>query len=305
MKKYGTVLWLALVWSLFYIVVNALNKQLSPIATGSAIRVVSTLLLTLIMAFGKSLHKLRCPKRIIPWLIAIGCLGFLLDFTSFIGLQHANAGTGTVLLKIDVIFVQILSIFIYREKFDKFDWLLTFVMLGGVMLVMGVNPFDMKFQATDLFFVLSALFVTINAFLIKHVHNIYAEVTKSSDKSIINNVIAYYNNGVAMLLFFAAAFITGDFAQVQAAYTQSPLVWIVVLGGLGQVLIYTFYYKSLGKHEVWIVKIILLLIPVITLVIETIYTRQMPALDKCLGIVIVLTTAAIVIRKHGKKSANT
>lgn len=305
MKKYANVIWLSLVWSLFYITVNALNKQLSPLATGASIRMVAFVALTLIMLLQKRLHLLRCPKEYLPWLIAIGCLGFLLDFTSFIGLQYSSAGTGTVLLKIDVIFVQIMSVIINREKFDKLDWLLTFVMLAGVMLVMGVNPFAMSFQITDLFFVLSALFVSINAFIIQKIQRMEAKRTGSEDKAGINSVIAYYNNAVATLLFLIATALFGQFNQVGAAYSHTPLLYIVILGGLGQVGIYILYYRALGKHPVWIVKTILLLVPVFTLVFETVTTRTLPDLAECVGTVIVLATAAVVIIKHGRVEKKT
>lgn len=303
MKKYFNVIWLALIWSMFYIITTSLNKQMSPLATGSSIRMVAVVALTLYMAFKKRLHLLGCSKKLIPLLVTIGCLGFLLDLTSFIGLQFSTAGTGTVLLKVDVIIVQIMSIIIYREKFDKLDWLLTFVMLAGVMLVMGVNPFAMTFQFTDLFFVLSAFFVSVNAFIIQKVQRIDAQLTKSDDRTNINSVIAYYNNGVATLLFLIATLVMGQFSQVQTAYTTSPMLYLVIAGGIVQVLIYIFYYKALAKHPVWIVKTILLLIPVFTLIIETVYTRSLPAADKFIGTAIVLISAAIVIIKHGKAKA--
>ncbi|WRS27161.1 DMT family transporter [Oscillospiraceae bacterium MB08-C2-2] len=300
MKKYGNVLWLSLVWSLFYIAVNTLNKQLSPFVTGSSVRIMAFVLLTLVMAFGKRLPLLRCPKNYLPWLILIGCLGFLLDFTSFIGLRYSSAGTGTVLLKVDVIFVQVMAAFINREKFDKLDWLLTFVMLGGAMLVMGINPFAMQFRATDLFFVLSALFVSINAFIIQKVQRMEVQRIGSQDKSGINSVIAYYNNAVAGLLFITAALVVGEISQVGAVWSQTPLVYIVMLAGLGQVGIYTLYYRALAKHPVWIVKIILLLIPVFALAFETVTTRQLPGADKCIGTIIVLAMAVAVILKHSR-----
>lgn len=300
MKKYANVLVLSVVWSFFFITVNTLNKQMDPLATGSAIRMVALVTLTIIMAVQGRLSLLRCPKGYLKWLVLIGVLGFLLDITSFIGLQYASAGTGTVLLKVDVIFVQVMSVLIYRERFDKLDWLLTFVMLGGVMLVMGVNPFAMRFQATDLFFVLSAFFVSVNAFVIQKVQRMDARHTGSDDRTNVNSVIAYYNNAVATVLFLAATVMLGQFGQVQNAYTTTPLLYIVLLGGLGQVAIYIFYYRALAKHPVWIVKTILLLIPVFALVFETIVSRRLPEWDKCLGTLIVLGAAAVVIIKHGR-----
>ena len=76
-----------------------------------------------------------------------------------------------------------------------------------------------------------------------------------------SDTIGYYNNFIALTLFTAAVIISGDGLRGLIDYKISG---IIVLGGLMQSLIYIFYYYNLKRREVWIVKIILLLVPVVT-----------------------------------------
>ena len=49
------------------------------------------------------------------------------------------AGAGTALLKTDILFVNLISVIIYKQKFTGREWIDTFVMLFGVLLVMDFD----------------------------------------------------------------------------------------------------------------------------------------------------------------------
>lgn len=49
-------------------------------------------------------------------LVMIGTLGFLLDWTAFLGLSMSSAATGTALLKCDVLMVNIISVIVYQTE---------------------------------------------------------------------------------------------------------------------------------------------------------------------------------------------
>ena len=169
----GTIfplLLLPVIWGSYYVASHEALRFLSTFCVGIVIRLLTMILLTLRMAGKRELHMLFRIRVVWKRLICIGILGFLLDVTAFIGLSMASAGLGTVLLKCDILFVNLISVVVYKQKFTKFDWAATVMMLSGVVLVLGIDPAELDLMDTgNVFFILSALFVSINAFVIKSV----------------------------------------------------------------------------------------------------------------------------------------
>ena len=108
-------------------------------------------------------------------------------------------------------------------------------------------------------------------------------------------MISYYNNAVVLILFGASAALHGDFhipANMGAGFW-----WLVVLGGLGQTGIYFFYYRNLKHFEVWLVKLFLLLMPVLSCFIGVFFLNEELTVMKMLGILVVLSGAAIILQR--------
>lgn len=291
-KKYLPTISLAAIWSLQFVLFSLINKKISPFATGSMVRLGTFLILTAIMLWNREFFSLfHLPRQVVYKLVLVGILGFLLDVTSFIGFQYSNAATGTVLLKTDVLMANMFSIVLYKEKFRFRDWLYTLTMLAGVFLVLNINPASMTFKVFDLFFLLSAFFVTLNAFLIKHIQQ---------KLGLSNNIIAYYNNFFAFLLFTLAMLFTGHQGDVAAVLRNPDLFSLIALCGLTQTLVYVFYYKGLAALPVWIVKSILLLIPVFTMIFNLVFFGQSPSFIHITGSVLVLASAGGLIYSHSK-----
>ena len=235
-------------------------------------------------------------KGILKRLILIGILGFLLDLTAFLGLEMSSAGIGTAILKCDIIFVNLLSVFIYKEKFTKLDWGFSLLMLFGVFLVMDIDFWS--FSITDkgnIFFVVSALFVSINAFVIKSV-----QLDKKNPAA--DNIIAFYNNFITMLLFLVSSAVMGTLNQISKIAGDKRLLMAVVAAGVGQALIYVVYYYNLRNNPVWIVKVFLLLMPIVSLFVSFILFGDMANRKQYLGIVIVLAGALGILLEQKKKT---
>ena len=201
--KLVPLLILPVIWGSYYVASQKLVGYTSAFTSGLGIRLLTMIFLTVIMWRRKEIGLLLKTKGVRGRLFLIGTLGFLLDLTAFIGLSMSSAASGTALLKCDVLMVNILSMIIYRQRFTWKAWACTFVMLFGVFLVMG---FDFAtFQIGDpgnIFFLLSAFFVSLNAFVIKNV-----QLDKYNP--ICDDVVAYYNNFVTMIYFTAASLVMG------------------------------------------------------------------------------------------------
>ena len=209
---------MVLSWSIYYTVSKLLVDATGSAAfSGMLLRLAALIFLTVQLyedhTFGA---LLRQGKKQLVTLIAIGVFGFLLDLFANLGYAGGSLSTGTALLKTDVLMVNLATVIIYRKKLFASDWLGTLVMIGGVLIVLGVDFRGMRLNPTDLFFILSAMCVTVNAFIIKNAQENYHEDA---------DTISYYNNFVVLLLFSGTAAMTSGafraFLKVMAPLKDS------------------------------------------------------------------------------------
>ena len=295
MKKNGAFLiaGMVLCWSCFYAVSKALvDATGSPLTAGFLLRAAALVFLTAQLVLDGNFSRLFRQGRAIPTLLVIGTFGFLLDLFANMGYAGGSLSTGTALLKTDVLMANLATVVLLRQKLYRSDWLGTLVMLAGVLLVLGVDPREMTFRPGDLFFLLSALCVTANAFLIKGVQ---AKYRTDAD------MISYYNNFVVLTLFGVSASARGVLSMPERA-----LLPLILLGGLAQTGIYFFYYRSLARYEVWTVKLYLLLMPVVSCFIGVAFLHETLTARKLIGIAVVLLGAALILlrdRLHPQAAA--
>ena len=168
-KDVGMIAGMVLAWSIYYAVSKVMvGATGSAYAAGFLLRAAALVFLTVQRAVTGGFRDLFRQGKATVILVIIGVFGFLLDL--FANLGYANGGslgTGTALLKTDVLMVNLLTVAIYRKRLYATDWLGTLLMLAGVLLVLGLNFKELTFRPTDLFFIASAACVTANAFIIK------------------------------------------------------------------------------------------------------------------------------------------
>ena len=282
-------------WSVYYavskIVVNATGSALM---AGFLLRTAALVFLTAQLLLDGNFSRLFHQGKAVRILLIIGVFGFLLDLFANLGYADGSLSTGTALLKTDVLMVNLATVILYHKKLYISDWLGTVVMLFGVLLVLGVDFGGMSLHVTDLYFLLSAACVSANAFIIKAAQEKYHEDA---------DMISYYNNAVVLILFGTSAALHGDFSALSAALhsTSSALPggfwWLVALGGLAQTGIYFFYYRNLKHFEVWLVKLYLLLMPVLSCFIGVFFLNEELTTKKLLGILVVLAGAAVILQR--------
>ncbi len=282
-----TVAGMVVSWSIFYAVSKlVVSATGSPLLGGFLLRVAALAFLTVQLVADGSFKRLFAQRgKALAILVLIGTFGFLLDLFANLGYLHGSLSTGTALLKTDVLMVNLATVIIYKKKLYPSDWLGTAIMLAGVLLVLGVDFGGMELHLTDLFFLLSAACVSANAFIIKAAQEKYGE---DSD------MISYYNNFTVLVLFGISSAATGAFRT--GALNTIPHFWpLVALGGLAQTGIYFFYYRNLKHFEVWLVKLYLLLMPVLSCFIGVFFLNEELTAKKLLGIGIVLAGAAVIL----------
>ena len=277
---------MVLSWSVYYavskVVVNATGSAL---LTGFLLRSAALVFLTAQLLLNHSFSRLFHQGKAVYLLILIGVFGFLLDLFANLGYASGSLSTGTALLKTDVLMVNLATVLVYHKRLYLSDWIGTGVMLVGVLLVLGVDFGGMSLHPTDLFFLLSAACVSANAFIIKAVQEKYG-----TDP----DMISYYTTAVVLLLFGCSAAAAGHF-RAESVGTIPGFWWLVALGGLAQTGIYFFYYRNLKHFDVWLVKLFLLLMPVVSCFIGVVFLHEQMTVTKLLGILVVLAGAGIIL----------
>ena len=273
-------------WSIYYAVSKILvDATGSPLLAGFLLRTAALVFLTAQLLLDKSFRRLFHQGKAVFILVLIGVFGFLLDLFANLGYAGGALSTGTALLKTDVLMVNLVTVILYHKKLYLTDWIGTLVMLFGVLLVLGVDFGGMELHVTDLFFLLSAACVTANAFVIKTAQEKYHEDA---------DMIGFYNNFVVLLLFGLGSGLTGQLTPTVWDVLRR-WGWLIALGGLGQTGIYFFYYRNLKHFEVWLVKLYLLLMPVLSCFIGVFFLNEELTVKKLLGILVVLSGAAVIL----------
>ena len=286
---------LPVIWGSYYVASQKIIGYTSVFTAGVGIRFITMIFLTVIMYRRSELQKLTNTKGVLIRLLLIGTLGFLLDITAFIGLSLSSAASGTALLKCDVLMVNILSMIIYKQRFTWKAWACTGVMLLGVFMVMGID--FTTFRVSDpgnIFFLLSAFFVSCNAFVIK-------SVQLDKKNPVCDDVVAYYNNFVTLLYFLITSVIMRTLPQAAIVFTDRNAALALMLAALGQTLIYVVYYHNLRHYPVWLVKTFLLLMPIVSTIITFLVFHEKMVRLQYLGMGIVIVGALGILLEQNKE----
>lgn len=295
-RTFMPVILLAIIWGGYYVASQKTVAALSVFSCGFAIRFFTSLLLLLRMAIRKELRQLLQVRFVWKTLLLIGLFGFLLDTTAFLGLATGSAATGTALLKTDVLMVCLISSCVYRIHLTWKQWLCMLLMLIGVFLVLNIDLNELElFHIGNVFFLLSAFFVSLNAFAIRHAQ-------QHPKNPVCDDVVAFYNNGVCMLLFLFASIVSGQISQLHILTQCRRSRLFLLLAVLGQTLVYIVYYYDLRRYPVWLVKVILLLMPVVSSLICVVFFHETLYLIQLIGMAVILLGACGVLLSSRKVS---
>ncbi|MGC8902670.1 MAG: EamA family transporter [Fervidobacterium sp.] len=231
---------LVTVWGSYYIANKLALSKYSVVFTGVFIRFVVLITMTIYMVIRKEIDSLFKTKYVFLKLLLIGFFGFLLDYTAFLGFKFSTASKGAILLRSDVIFSNLISV-ILGEKLSFTDFILTITMLVGVFFVSGIDFSGLSLNLPDMFFLLSAFFISVNAFVIKSIQT-------HRKNPVSDNVIAFYNNFFTMiffLIFFARSFKVEEFKFLRSDLPTYGLL----IASLGQFFIYVITTEVVGGLE--------------------------------------------------------
>lgn len=276
---------LALIWSSYIVLSKVAVSYLPVFMVGLLSRSVAVVGLSLLVLFnrqGKFLIKFNGKGRL---LILIGVFAFLLDVSAFIGLRYSTAINGSILLRTDILFTIIIGHLLLRERLNRTDWPSITGMAIGSVMVMDLDLREFQFHYLgDMMFLVSAALIVCNAFIIK---------MKLAD--IQNGVIAFYNNLVATLCYLLFFLIQGDYLKMSLVLASPKLKFVLISMGVFDVLLLITYYYSLKRLPVWIVRTLLLLIPLFGIILSRVFLKEVMEPIQICGMAIVLLGALGII----------
>lgn len=293
--KYANVIILAFIWGILYAAQGYANKNISTYTTGIFTFVITIVLLTVTLLAQSKFKDLFTVKELLPKLLLIGIIGFSVNFTNFFGFKLGNEQTGAFLLKTDVLMVNFASWLVYKEKLTKKDWLFSITMFAGVLMVIGTDFTKMSFNFGDIFFIISAILLTWNTFNV-------SGVLKQKKVPISQMTVAYYNSLITMFLFITTFIATGAMKDIPVAFGSKGIMISLIVSGLMQYCLFLSYYKALAELPAWVVKVILLLIPIITMILTIFIYGTVPTATALAGCVVILVSAYGIIREQNEKA---
>ncbi len=281
-----SLLILVVVWGTYYVATKLALSAFSVIFNGIFIRTFVLFLMLLVGALLRRNGELLKVKYIFTRLLLIGLLGFALDITAFLGFKYSTASKGAVLLRTDVLFSAFISLF-FGEIPRLLDIISMVLMLFGVVLVSNAQNL-LKLSQGDVFFLLSAFFISLNAFVIRSVQG-----DKRNPGT--DFVIAFYNNFFTLVFFslFSLKSLPHEiFNNLRLLDVNIPTLGLIA-AGMCQYLIYVSYYRNLRLFPVWLVRTSLLFMPVYVLIVMSFFGESITG-KQLIGVVVILVGAFLL-----------
>lgn len=276
---------MVIAWSFYYILDGSLITAMqSPYLVGLLLRLGTFLTMTFFFARSKRLKWMFRSWEEFVRVSLVAAVAFLFDILINIGLQYSSTSSGTALLKTEILFVFLLDAFIRKKPLNAVEYILSILMAVGVFLIIagGQSTFDIW----SILFVISAMLNSFCAFGIKKIQ---------ADYSIDSYQIAYFNNVVSLILYAIVTVLfveKGPFVQLRNINLCHLLLCV-----LCQTLLMLTYYKALQITQVWIVKVVQLAIPILTILIQFFFYDEALGMIQYIGIALSLMSALFLIMK--------
>jgi len=278
-------------WSIYYVLCDYLIDKLgSPYYVGFLLRTITLILLSVfIMGRKKSLFRNLNPKCLVT-IVLIAILAFSFDCMINIGLKYSDATSGTALLKTEIIFVILFGSFVSKTKIGIYNGIMMMLMSIGSFLILLKDIESFYVDIWSLLFVISALLNTTCAFLIK----------KTQEKhEVSSQQIVYINNFISWMLYFVMVFLFDNniFTELKD-HCGFRVTIVTFFCGICQTTLMLTYYQALKKHPVWVVKTILLVIPIGTMIINYVFFDEYITSIQFVGMSIVtLSSLSLILNK--------
>lgn len=225
--------------------------------------------------------QLLSDRRLLGLCVVIATGGVLINVCALYGIQTTSAANAAILARTDILFTLVLGGLVWSEAVSRRAPAWIAIMIVGVFLVMQLNPGRLQLHSTgDLLMLVSALFLSVNGFLIKR-----------AVARLPGSVVACINclGNALFFAFFARAERAWPFAIL--SYSTDVIAATVVSAACA-VVFFLGYYRALRDLPVWEVRMFLLGVPVFTVPAGWLLHSQVPDGWQFVGIACIIGAAA-------------
>jgi len=278
---------LSLTWAIFLVSYRVLINDLgvSIAAAGFWTRLVAVFLLFAAIIGRRECREFVRPGRLLKYALLIGAVACGINLCALHAMRYTDASSGSVILKTDILFTLIASHLLLRERMRLSDWAGTLLMAMGTAALLWHKIANMKSSLVgDSLFLLAAVLLTFNAFVIK---------TKLSEMS--NRVMATYNSFVTLAVFSILLLATTGRGDSTPIFRTWPAALMTVVCGVSIASVFLLYYRALDRLPFWLVRVLLLFTPVWTVAIECVFLNKKLLSNEIAGTIVILAGAAVAV----------
>ncbi len=290
----AAILITVIAWSGEFLLVRAATAEAHPLLVAAVVYLVSGVLLTLFCK-ARRIPETREAAKNDPrarrnWLLLIALLGCGINLTWIWGTKLTGVASASALGRADALFTLMLATFIFGEKVPRRAWLFVPIMLGGVVILTNITPQTLLVRNMgDIMILASAFLLSLNAFFIKRLMRFMPGPAIARWNSLIM--------GLAFTLICAAMYGFTRLPRIPAG----ALAAMAACGALGA-LAFVGYYAALRIMDAWLVRMLLLSIPVAATLGEWIFWSEAPGFRRICGALLIICGAAGIMSacKTGK-----
>lgn len=289
-KRVTGVTELALLSSIQLILMRSLTFEFNSLFIGWLVWIIALWFL-LIKAVVQSLNRLKINIQTLLLLFPIGFLGSSYNLLLIFGLKLSLASHAAILLRLDIPITAILGYIFLKERIYFLDILAIVLMIWGSLKVMGVPLAGLSFASMgDLLFIAAGLSISINAVLIKVLL-----------RDLHRDTIAFYNLFYTVLLYTFYLLSLGKWPGLPILLKVKEH-WLQFIG-LGAItgIMYIIYYSSLEQLHAWVVRTLLLSVPIFTTILAYIFLKESLNLSQIIGMGAVIAGGATIVCNPRRK----
>lgn len=289
-RKAAKAIELALLSAIRLILMRSLTFKFSPLLVGWLVWLIALSFL-LIKVIIQDPKRLKVGVKTLLVLFPIGFLGSSYNLLLIFGLKFSLASHAAILLRLDIPITAILGYISLQERIYFLDILAIILMIWGSLKVMEVSLAGLSsISMGDLLFIAAGLSISINAILIKVLL-----------KDLHRDTIAFYNLFYTVLLYTLYLPFLGEWSDLPILL-EAKGDWLQLIG-LGAItsVIYIVYYSSLEQLRAWIVRTLLLSVPIFTMILAYIFLKESLNLSQIIGMGAVIAGGTTIVYNSRSK----
>lgn len=174
------------------------------------------------------------------FLVFMGIISSVTNFFIFWGLRLSSAVNSAIITRLDVLFAALLGSIFFGEKLKELDWIAVAILLFGSLRIVHIDFSELFISKGDFLFVLHALFLAINAQIIRY-----------KLCHVFGPIKACINAGTCGIVYFITILITGQTQQMFNLEEIKIPIFVSIILALFQ---YLTYYYGLQMLETWTVR---------------------------------------------------